>query len=109
MEISIPSNVPKSKDWFVVRDSDYVRFQQSHDNDNDIRNDNDNDKDNNNNLVLSKKITPIDATQLEFEKVIGNGSFGQVWKGKWRLTQVAIKQIKQNIINEKSKISILQK
>ena len=102
MEISIPSNVPKSKDWFVVRDSDYNRFQQSH------GNVNDNDKDNNN-LVLAKKISQIDATQLEFEKVIGNGSFGQVWKGKWRLTQVAIKQIKQNIINEKSKISILQK
>ena len=36
------------------------------------------------------------------KSIIGKGSFGQVWKGKWRQTQVAIKQIKQEIIDEKS-------
>ena len=50
------------------------------------------------------KISEIDSSQLEFESVIGKGSFGQVWKGKWRQTQIAIKQIKQEIIDEKSKI-----
>ena len=55
-------------------------------------------------LNLIQKISEIDSNQLEFESVIGKGSFGQVWKGKWRQTQVAIKQIKQEIIDEQSKI-----
>ena len=55
-------------------------------------------------LNLNQKISEIDSSQLEFELVIGKGSFGQVWKGKWRQTQVAIKQVKQEIIDEKSKI-----
>ena len=54
-------------------------------------------------MISLDKISEIDAIQLEFESVIGKGSFGQVWKGKWRQTQVAIKQIKQEIIDEKSK------
>ena len=52
---------------------------------------------------ISEKISKIDSSQLEFIKLIGNGSFGQVWKGKWRQTQVAIKQIKPEIFDEKSK------
>ena len=59
---------------------------------------------NGNSLNLIQKISEIDSNQLEFESVIGKGSFGQVWQGKWRQTQVAIKQIKQEIIDQKSKI-----
>ena len=47
---------------------------------------------------------PTTYNRFEFESVIGKGSFGQVWKGKWRQTQIAIKQIKQEIIDQKSKI-----
>ena len=53
--------------------------------------------------VSTQKVSQIDSSQLEFEAIIGKGSFGQIWKGKWRQTQVAIKQIKQEIVNEKSR------
>ena len=85
---SILSNVAKSNDWFVV---DKSMLQSS------IQR-------TGSSLNLNQKISEIDSSQLEFESIIGKGSFGQVWKGKWRLTQVAIKQIKQEIINEKSEI-----
>ena len=52
------------------------------------------------------KLTQIAANQIEFEKMIGQGSFGQIWKGKWRETKVAIKQVKQETIDGKSKNSI---
>ena len=83
--LSIPSNVAKSNDWFVVDKSMLQSSIQSNGN-------------------SKQKISEIDSSQLEFESMIGKGSFGQVWKGKWRQTQVAIKQIKQEIIDEKSKI-----
>ena len=60
-------------------------------------------------IPISNKISQIDSNQLQFIKMIGSGSFGQVWKGKWRQTQVAIKQVKQDVINEKSKLSELCK
>ena len=82
---SIPSNVAKSNDWFVVDKSMLQSPIQI-------------------NGISTQKISEIDPNQLEFESVIGKGSFGQVWKGKWRQTQVAIKQIKQEIIDEKSNI-----
>ena len=72
----IPSNVPKSNNWYQT-----PKLQKNE----------------------AEKISQIDASQLVFESKIGNGSFGEVWKGKWRLLSVAIKQIKQEIINEKSK------
>ena len=28
-------------------------------------------------------VTQIAGTEIEFEKLIGSGSFGEVWKGKW--------------------------
>jgi len=31
---------------------------------------------------------------------LGTGSFGQVWKGKWRGGDVAVKQIKQNTLSD---------
>ena len=52
------------------------------------------------------KISQITSNQIEFEKMVGQGSFGQVWKGKWRETNVAIKQVKQETIDEKSKKKI---
>ncbi|KAL6059708.1 Receptor tyrosine-protein kinase erbB-2 [Balamuthia mandrillaris] len=35
----------------------------------------------------------IDQDELEFEKEIGQGAFGVVWKGRWRRTEVAIKKL----------------
>jgi serine/threonine protein kinase len=34
---------------------------------------------------------------------IGEGSFGKVWKGRWRLADVAIKQVKAETINQHGK------
>ena len=80
---SLPPNVPQSNDWFV-----FSPAQKTIEIDNDIS-------------ISLGKISEIDVNQLEFLEVIGKGSFGQVWKGKWRMTEVAIKQIKQDIITEK--------
>ena len=63
--------LPISKDWVRVSQSDMQSIS-----------------------IRSDKISQIASSQLEFNKIIGNGSFGQVWKGRWRQTQVAIKQIK---------------
>ena len=54
----------------------------------------------------SSNLSAIESNQLQFDKIIGQGSFGQVWKGKWRGTVVAIKQVKMETVNEKSKQSI---
>ena len=56
-----------------------------------------------------EKISKIESTQLQFNEIIGEGSFGKVWNGKWRLTQVAIKQIKRDIIDEKSNFKLMKK
>ena len=69
---SIPPNVAKSNDWFVVDKSILQSSIQT----------------NGTSLNLNQKISEIDSSQLEFESVIGKGSFGQVWKGKWRQTQM---------------------
>lgn len=42
----------------------------------------------------------IDSDQLELKQEIGRGSFGQVFKGTWRGTEVAIKRIPANCIKE---------
>ena len=88
--IKIPSNFPKSNDWIVLNESQYLNLLSV--NNQNVTNNNDE----------QQKICEIDGAQVEFEKIIGKGSFGQVWKGKWRSTKVAIKQVKQEIINEKS-------
>ena len=31
----------------------------------------------------TSSVTQIIGTEIEFEKKIGSGSFGEVWKGKW--------------------------
>jgi hypothetical protein len=35
------------------------------------------------NVSSSSSVTQIVGTEIEFEKKIGSGSFGEVWKGKW--------------------------
>jgi hypothetical protein len=42
----------------------------------------------------------IDSDQLVLKQEIGRGSFGQVFKGVWRGTEVAIKRIPANCIRE---------
>lgn len=42
----------------------------------------------------------IDSDQLVFKQEIGRGSFGQVFKGTWRGTEVAIKRIPANCMRE---------
>jgi serine/threonine protein kinase len=37
---------------------------------------------------------------LRFEKKIGSGGFGEVWKGEWIGTTVAIKKIMRHDIRE---------
>ena len=82
----LPISIKNSNDWVIISQSDMQSIS-----------------------IISDKISQIDSSQLEFNKIIGNGSFGQVWKGRWRQTQVAIKQIKQEIIDEKSKQPFLFK
>ena len=74
----LPISIKNSNDWAIISQSDMQSIS-----------------------IRSDKISQIDSSQLEFNKIIGNGSFGQVWKGRWRQTQVAIKQVKQEIIDEK--------
>lgn len=38
-------------------------------------------------------VTVINATELEFERMIGRGTFGQVFKGSWKGMTVALKKI----------------
>jgi hypothetical protein len=45
----------------------------------------------------------IDFSELVLEEEIGKGSFGVVWKGQWRNTEVAIKQVK-GFLTEKQMI-----
>ena len=56
---------------------------------------------------IYSQMSHIDASELKFDKMIGRGSFGQVWKGNWRKLIVAIKQVKQHAIDEKGKFSNL--
>ena len=75
----LPNSIRDSKDWVTVSRNDLQNVS-----------------------ISAKIISQIDSSQLEFNKIIGNGSFGQVWKGRWRQIQVAIKQVKQEIIDKKS-------
>ena len=77
----LQQSIPKSNDWFVVDKSRLQSYIQTKDS---------------SSVDLNQNISEIDSSQLDFESSIGNGSFGQVWKGKWRSTQVAIKQIPKN-------------
>jgi serine/threonine protein kinase len=43
-----------------------------------------------------KRLLQIKAGELAFGRLIGEGSFGEVWLGKWRQTPAALKQIKQD-------------
>ena len=76
--VFIASNVPESKTWVAVSNEKL-------------------------DSKLHQNISKIDVSELKFDKVLGNGSFGEVWKGSWRGLIVAIKQVKQEIIDEKSK------
>ena len=70
------SNIPQSNEWFMLGQSNVSPS-------------------------IYSEMSHIDVSELKFEKLIGSGSFGQVWKGDWRGLGVAIKQVKQNSIDEK--------
>jgi serine/threonine protein kinase len=48
----------------------------------------------------AQAISQINAAEFEFIEVVGSGSFGQVWKGKWRSGLVAIKQVRQDVVGD---------
>ena len=33
--------------------------------------------------LTNPSVTQILGTEIEFDQLIGSGSFGEVWKGKW--------------------------
>lgn len=49
----------------------------------------------------------IDYDELKFEKKIAEGSFGIIYRGKWRGTTVAIKELKAEFLQQKSIIDFL--
>jgi len=38
----------------------------------------------------------IDPTEIKFEKEIGEGSYGLVFKAKWRGSDISVKKLKEN-------------
>ena len=44
----------------------------------------------------------INYEELKFEKEIAQGAFGQIFRGKWRETTVAIKLLKKNLMKEET-------
>lgn len=49
-------------------------------------------------MITGKLSTRIDFDELQFGKMIGEGSFGTVFKGRWRENTVAIKVAKQTML-----------
>ena len=47
---------------------------------------------NNRKLESEHSIKIIDPKEIILKKVIGEGNFGRVWGGKWRVTNVAVKE-----------------
>ena len=111
---TIPSNVPQSQDWYVVSvvelkqisnvQNDYFDIQSKTSRldlaeKNQIPPNSISSVKFDSQATLLKRITRIEAADLKFQEIVGSGSFGQVWKGEWQSTEVAIKQIKQNALN----------
>eukprot|EP01105_Mastigella_eilhardi_P028395 TRINITY_DN932_c0_g1_i3.p1 TRINITY_DN932_c0_g1~~TRINITY_DN932_c0_g1_i3.p1 ORF type:complete len:449 (-),score=82.09 TRINITY_DN932_c0_g1_i3:791-2137(-) len=53
--------------------------------------------------VVSDLSTKLDFFELEFARHIGEGSYAHVWLGKWRGTQVAIKLLKEQDVEEETR------
>jgi serine/threonine protein kinase len=49
--------------------------------------------------IQTKDLKPwmLPNSELDFDKLIGHGSFGEVWSGGWRGTKVAIKKFQTHI------------
>jgi len=67
---NLPSNVPRNSNWAILNQSQ----------------------------ISNKISTTIKPNELEFGDVLGNGSFGEVFKGRWRKSDVAIKQVKAALL-----------
>lgn len=52
--------------------------------------------DNQETIFQQQFVEEIDYEEIETEQIVGKGSFGVVWKGKWGGEQVAIKHINSN-------------
>lgn len=57
--------------------------------------------------ISADRTWEIDFNELILEEEIGSGSFGVVWRGQWRNTEVAVKQMKGQM-NEKQLLSFQQ-
>eukprot|EP01084_Bolivina_argentea_P220909 374289_1 len=53
-----------------------------------------------NEVVRSKKVNEINANDVTFEKQIGNGNFGAVYKAKWEANSVVVKQLNNSTWKE---------
>ncbi|KAK5582848.1 hypothetical protein RB653_004437 [Dictyostelium firmibasis] len=47
----------------------------------------------------SELSTKLDFTELDFDEICGQGTYGMVYKGKWRSQVVAIKMMRVDIVN----------
>ena len=44
-------------------------------------------------MHVSSSLTSIPLSELNLISVLGGGAFGQVWRGSWRGTPVAVKML----------------
>jgi hypothetical protein len=49
-------------------------------------------------VQLNAYIIPFKELLVDYESPLGSGGFGEVWKGKWRGVDIAVKKINQAII-----------
>ena len=52
--------------------------------------------------TTNNRLLTIVADELKFGRLLAEGSFDQVWLGKWRQSPAAIKQVKRDVVNEKA-------
>jgi len=70
----IPGNFPQNSQWKMVSNAP-IQLEDS-------------------------KVLQIKPEELVLEQNIGSGSFGEVWRGKWRSSDAAIKQVKSDLMDD---------
>jgi len=59
--------------------------------------------------IAASIVVQIKSSELTFVKNIGSGSFGEVWRGRWRASDVAIKQVRNDSVTDASRSVEIEK